>query len=111
MKKADITISAVRVRPEEAAGRLGVLEEDQDHRVVGFHEKPPQSETIAGAPEHVLGSMGVYVFRAGVLREVLQEPEDDFGRGAIPKAISAKAVTFSSTTMKKRTRLRISWLK
>jgi glucose-1-phosphate adenylyltransferase len=88
MKKADITISAVRVRPEEAAGRLGVLDEDQDHRVVGFHEKPPQPETIAGAPEHVLGSMGVYVFSAGVLRETLQEPEDDFGRGAIPKAIS-----------------------
>jgi glucose-1-phosphate adenylyltransferase len=88
MKKADITISAVRVRPEEAAGRLGVLEEDQDHRVVGFHEKPPQSETIAGAPEHVLGSMGVYVFRVGVLKEALQEPEDDFGKGVIPKASS-----------------------
>jgi glucose-1-phosphate adenylyltransferase len=88
MKKADLTISAVRVRPEEAAGRLGVLEEDQDHRVVSFHEKPPQPKTVAGAPEYVLGSMGVYVFKAGALREALQEPEDDFGRGAIPKAIS-----------------------
>jgi len=88
IQKADITISAIRVRPEEAAGRLGVLEEDQDHRVVGFYEKPPQSETIAGAPEHVLGSMGIYVFRAGVLRETLQEPEDDFGKDIIPKAIS-----------------------
>jgi glucose-1-phosphate adenylyltransferase len=87
MKKADITISVVRVRVEEAAGRLGVLEEDQDHRVVEFHEKPPQSETIAGAPEYVLGSMGVYVFRVGALKEALQEPEDDFGKGAIPKAI------------------------
>jgi glucose-1-phosphate adenylyltransferase len=87
-KKADLTISAVRVRPEEAAGRLGVLDEDQYHRVVGFYEKPPQSKTIAGAPEHVLGSMGVYVFRSGTLREALQEPEDDFGKGIIPKAIS-----------------------
>jgi glucose-1-phosphate adenylyltransferase len=87
-KKADLTISAVRVSPEGAAGRLGVLEEDQDHRMVGFYEKPPQSKTIAGAPEYVLGSMGVYVFRADVLREALQEPEDDFGRGVIPKAIS-----------------------
>jgi glucose-1-phosphate adenylyltransferase len=88
MKKADLTISAIRVRPEEAAGRLGVLEEDEDHRVVRFYEKPPQPKTIAEAPEHVLGSMGVYVFRASALREALQEPEDDFGRGAIPKAIS-----------------------
>jgi len=88
MKKADLTVSAIRVRAEEAVGRLGVLEEDQDHRVVGFYEKPPQPETIAGAPEHVLGSMGVYVFRTGTLREALQEPEDDFGKGIIPKVIS-----------------------
>jgi glucose-1-phosphate adenylyltransferase len=88
MKKADLTISAIRVTAEGAAGRLGVLEKDQDHRVVGFHEKPPQPKTITGAPEHVLGSMGVYVFRTGTLREALQEPEDDFGKGIIPKAIS-----------------------
>ena len=88
LKKSDITLSAIRVRQEEAAGRLGVLEEDRDHRVVGFHEKPPQPETIAGTPEYVLGSMGVYVFRVGTLREALQEPEDDFGKGIIPKAIS-----------------------
>jgi glucose-1-phosphate adenylyltransferase len=36
----------------------------------------------------VLGSMGVYVFRTCTLREALQEPDDDFGRGVIPKAIS-----------------------
>jgi glucose-1-phosphate adenylyltransferase len=88
MKKADVTISVVRVRSEEAAGRLGVLEEDQDHRVVGFHEKPPQSKTIDEAPEYVLGSMGVYIFKAGALRDALQEPDDDFGKGIIPKAIS-----------------------
>jgi len=87
MKKADITISAVRVRAEEAAGRLGVLEEDRDHRVVEFKEKPPQPKTITEAPEYVLGSMGVYVFKAGALREALQEQEDDFGKGVIPKAI------------------------
>jgi len=88
MKKADLTISAVRVRAEEATGRLGVLEEDQEHRVVGFYEKPTPPKTIARVPEHVLGSMGVYVFRAGTLREALQEPGDDFGKGIIPKAIS-----------------------
>jgi glucose-1-phosphate adenylyltransferase len=88
MKKADVTISAVRVRAEQAAGRLGVLEKDQDHRVVGFHEKPPQPKAIVEAPEHVFGSMGVYIFRAGTLREALQEPGDDFGKGVIPKAIS-----------------------
>jgi glucose-1-phosphate adenylyltransferase len=87
MKKADLTVSVVRVKPEEAAGRLGVLEEDQDYRVVSFHEKPPQSRSTTESPEYVLGSMGVYVFRAGALREALQEPGDDFGKGVIPKAI------------------------
>jgi glucose-1-phosphate adenylyltransferase len=88
MKRADITISAVRVRAEEAAGRLGVLEEDQNHKVIGFEEKPPQPKTITEDPEYVLGSMGVYVFEADALREALQEQEDDFGKGVIPKAIS-----------------------
>jgi glucose-1-phosphate adenylyltransferase len=32
--------------------------------------------------------MGVYVFKAGALREALQEPGDDFGKSVIPKAIS-----------------------
>ncbi len=88
IKKADITISAVRVTVEEATERLGVLEKDQDHRVVAFHEKPALPKTISEAPEHVLCSMGVYAFKAGALREALQEPGDDFGRGVIPKAIS-----------------------
>jgi glucose-1-phosphate adenylyltransferase len=88
IKKADITISAVRLRLEEAAERLGVLKEDEDHRLVGFEEKPALPTTTNVAPEYVLGSMGVYVFKAGALREALQEPEDDFGKGVIPKAIS-----------------------
>jgi len=88
MKKADFTISAIRVRSEEAAGRLGVLEADKDNRVVGFQEKPAQPKTITDTPEHVFGSMGIYVFKAGALREALQEPEKDFGRDVIPAAIS-----------------------
>ena len=87
-KKADLTLSAIRVRAEEAAGRLGVLEVDKKGRVIGFEEKPGQPKTIGDAPDYVLGSMGIYVFKASVLREALQEPEDDFGKGAIPRAIS-----------------------
>jgi len=37
-KKADLTISAVRVRKERAAGRLGALEIDNGHRLIGFEE-------------------------------------------------------------------------
>jgi len=87
-KKADLTLSAIKVRSEEAAGRLGVLEVDRDKRVVGFQEKPAQPKTTAEIPEHVFGSMGIYVFKTGALREALQEPEKDFGRNVIPTAIS-----------------------
>lgn len=88
MKKADFTLSAIRVSSEEAAGRLGVLEVDKDNRVVGFQEKPAQPKTIADTSENVFGSMGIYVFKAGALRKALQEPEKDFGRNVIPAAIS-----------------------
>jgi glucose-1-phosphate adenylyltransferase len=88
MKKADLTISAIRVRVEEAANRLGVLEVAQKHKLVGFQEKPLQPKTISADLSYVFGSMGIYVFKAGVLREVLQEKDDDFGRDVIPTALS-----------------------
>jgi glucose-1-phosphate adenylyltransferase len=87
-KKAEFTISAIRVRAEEAAERLGVLEADQNSKVVGFQEKPLQPKTIADASDCVFGSMGVYVFRTGALRRLLKEEDDDFGRDIIPRAIS-----------------------
>ena len=87
MKNAGLTISAIRVRKEQAAGRLGVLEVDQDYRVVGFEEKPAQPKTIADAPDYALASMGVYIFKVGAMREALQGQEDDFGRDVIPRMI------------------------
>ena len=76
MKKAGLTISAVRVRKEQAAGRLGVLEIDQDHRLIGFEEKPAQPKTLADAPDYALASMGIYIFKVDTLLQALQ------GRGA-----------------------------
>jgi glucose-1-phosphate adenylyltransferase len=101
MKKADLTLSAIRVRAEEAAGRLGVLEVDEKCNVVGFEEKPRQPMTITDAPDYVFGSMGIYVFKASALREALLEPEDDFGKGAIPRAISRGRNVFAYDYEKK----------
>jgi len=86
LKKASITTSAIRVGREEAAGKLGVLEVDKEFRLVGFEEKPAQPKTLAGAPESVLASMGVYIFKVDALREILQAPGDDFGRDILPRA-------------------------
>jgi len=84
MKNSRLTISALRERKEQAAGRLGVLAVDVDNRMVGFEEKPAEPMTIPGAPEYALASMGVYIFEINTLREALRGAEDDFGREIIP---------------------------
>jgi glucose-1-phosphate adenylyltransferase len=86
LKEASITISAIRAGKEEAAGNLGVLEVDKELRLVGFEEKPAQPKTLAGAPNSVLASMGIYIFKIDTLREILQAPGNDFGRDILPRA-------------------------
>lgn len=83
-QNADLTISALRVRKEQAKGSLGVLEVDEKHKLVGFEEKPAQPKTIPGAPDYALASMGIYVFKTDVLLETLQGTGDDFGKEVIP---------------------------
>jgi glucose-1-phosphate adenylyltransferase len=92
--KASLTMSAIRVRKEEAAGRLGVLSVDRSYRLIGFEEKPANPKTIPGSPDYALASMGVYLFNTDALLEVMKIPEDDFGRGIIPKMIDKYADVF-----------------
>jgi glucose-1-phosphate adenylyltransferase len=87
MRKAGLTISAVRVRKELAAGRLGVLEIDQDYRLIGFEEKPAQPKTLTDAPDYALASTGVYIFKVDTLLQALQGEGDDFGKHIIPGMI------------------------
>jgi glucose-1-phosphate adenylyltransferase len=90
IKKSGLTISAVRVRKEQASGRLGVLEIDRDNRLIGFEEKPMQPKTIPDAPDYVLASMGIYVFGVGILREALEAEGQDFGKDIIPGMIDRR---------------------
>ncbi len=87
MKKAVLTVSAIRERRERAAETLGVLEIDQNYRLIGFEEKPAQPKTLADAPDYALASMGVYIFDVDTLLSALQGKEDDFGRDIIPGMI------------------------
>jgi glucose-1-phosphate adenylyltransferase len=86
-KNADITLSAVRVACTEAAEKLGVIGVDKDYRVVGFQEKPKYPKGLDDASDYCLGSMGVYIFKTGALKEVLNMPGDDFGKEIIPGVV------------------------
>ncbi len=83
---ADVTVGVVRM-PIEQAHRFGVVTVDSDKRVTDFVEKPEK-------PESNLVSMGIYVFKKGVLLGRLIDDADDessrhdFGRDVLPKMIA-----------------------
>ena len=92
-RKADLTVSAIRVRKEQATAKLGVLEVDRASRLVGFEEKPAQPKTLVDAPDYALGSMGVYLFKVSALLQALEFEGEDFGKNIIPRMLgSGKAI-------------------
>ena len=90
---ADMTVSCLEVPVEEAAGAFGVMEVDEDNRIVGFEEKPKNPVSIPGEPGLALASMGNYIFNTDFLFEILQQDgkkddsEHDFGKNIIPSII------------------------
>jgi glucose-1-phosphate adenylyltransferase len=92
--KASLTVSAIRVQKEQAAGNLGVFEVDQNLRVIGFEEKPMQPKPIPGDPDYALASMGIYVFEVNALMEALKTGGDDFGKDIIPAMTGGQAGVF-----------------
>jgi len=93
-QNADLTISAIRLRREQAAGSLGILEVDEDLKLFGFEEKPAQPKTIPNASDYALASMGIYVFKTDVLMKALQDEGDDFGKEIIPRMIGKSSNIF-----------------
>ncbi len=84
---ADATVCTIRV-PLDEASRFGIVDTDQDYRVIQFVEKP-------ASPPGNLANMGVYVFDYDVLeRELLEDQADpdsehDFGKDILPKMVAA----------------------
>lgn len=82
---AEATISVMEV-PWEEASRFGIMNTDQEGRIVQFEEKPI-------CPKSNLASMGVYIFNWGVLKEYLirdaadKESAHDFGKNVIPRML------------------------
>ncbi len=91
--QSDLTIGCVAV-PLADARSFGVMSIDAGQRVVDFAEKPASPQPMPGAADRALGSMGIYVFGAQYLYDLLREDAEDessahdFGRDVIPLAIA-----------------------
>ncbi|UJF16840.1 glucose-1-phosphate adenylyltransferase [Vibrio sp. SS-MA-C1-2] len=89
-KSAVLTVSAIRM-PLSEASSFGVIEVNEDGRMIGFEEKPANPKSLPNDPDHALVSMGNYVFEAKTLyRELEEDAADensthDFGHDIIPK--------------------------
>ncbi len=89
-KEASLTVAALRM-PLSEASQFGVIEVDEDGKMIGFQEKPANPKSIPGEPDWALVSMGNYIFESCVLCRELREDaantesSHDFGKDIIPK--------------------------
>ena len=93
-KCADLSISAIPI-PVEEASEFGIMEVDENWRLINFVEKPQTApKTIPGNPNMCLASMGNYIFNKDVLLDALyrddkiQESSHDFGKNVIPMLLN-----------------------
>jgi len=95
---AEVTCATLEMDVEEAARRFGVIETDQNWRIIGFEEKPAKPKPSRIHPGKVNASMGVYIFNTQLLVPILiADAEDtqsshDFGKDIIPKILGKHRV-------------------
>ncbi len=94
---ADLTIAALPV-DRESAKSFGVMQVDGTNRLTGFEEKPVDPKPVPGKSDEYLASMGIYVFTARLLFELLlrdannRQSSHDFGKNIIPSMIQSHRV-------------------
>jgi glucose-1-phosphate adenylyltransferase len=96
-KDAAATLATIEV-PIAEGSRFGIVGVDEADRVVGFEEKPSRPTPVPGSPDVALASMGIYIFKADVLMQVLAsdatraDSQHDFGRNIIPPLLEESSV-------------------
>jgi len=95
---ADVTVGCIEVPRMEAVG-FGVMKVDESDRILDFVEKPADPPAMPGHPDMALASMGIYVFEAEYLFELLRKDAEnpgsshDFGGDIIPDIVkNGKAI-------------------
>lgn len=106
--QAELTIATKPISREQATG-LGIIGCDKDGFINKFYEKPAidldisdykvsDDLMLSSLGKHVdssneyLASMGIYIFNAKALEEVLNNDKTDFGKEIIPDAIKQRKV-------------------
>jgi len=76
-----------------ACDQVGIVDVDEDHRIVDFKEKPRSARPMPGSRTHALASMGNYIFDTDVLLRQLRRMHDqggtDFGRHILPSMVES----------------------
>ena len=87
---ADLSISGIPI-PIEEASEFGIMEVDDNWRLINFVEKPNyRPKSIPGNPNMCLASMGNYIFDKDILLDALnrdavrEDSSHDFGKNVIP---------------------------
>ena len=98
-RQAAVTIATIEM-PVAESHRFGIVQVDENDRVIGFQEKPTDPMPVPGAPHLVLASMGIYIFDGDVLIRALEADASrstthDFGKDVIP-ALIADVPVFSN---------------
>lgn len=103
---ADLTVATMPVT-RDAAKSLGILQTNDEKKIVRFEEKPKEdavldslrvprelysSFDIRGDEDFFLASMGIYVFNRDVMLQLLDNNFTDFGKHIIPGAIKTHKV-------------------
>lgn len=90
--QAELTVAAIPV-PRHEARAFGVIEADEQGRIIAFHEKVADPPPMPGKPHLALASMGNYIFNTNELLTALEEDAaneqsaHDFGRDIIPMMV------------------------
>ena len=92
---AGCTVGCIEV-PRMEAVAFGVMAIDDKRMVTAFVEKPADPPAMPGHPDMALASMGIYVFDANYLYQLLEEdlanPESshDFGKDVLPRVVAGR---------------------
>lgn len=91
-RRADVSVAVQPVGPADAP-RFGILKTKGKGQITDFHEKPEPDEldgleSAVESDRPYMASMGIYLFRADVLGDLLRESDaEDFGSEIIPSII------------------------